>query len=258
MGSFILCHKKKAKHPYEIIRIHKNIYTLEELCFYLCNHIYLIDHTIMNKNICDWLSSELELTKLSEKLLQLIDGQGSIEEFICEILSASSIYTADELKKMQAVLEKLKNQKPIEKQKCKADNLMESGSIPAAISLYQAIIHGERDESMDGKFYGRVYGCLGAAYGKMFLYEDAAKMYEAAFQICEEESMLKAYLYASKQYLKQEKYQEVVGKSAMFQKVDQELQDEIRRIENEEQTISYEDTFEEWKETYRLISTGAI
>ena len=51
MGSLILCHKKKAKHPYEISRIHTRISTLEELCYYLCNNLYLIDYTIMNEQI---------------------------------------------------------------------------------------------------------------------------------------------------------------------------------------------------------------
>ena len=37
MGSLILCHRKKAKHPYEVSRVHKRIYTIEELCYYLCN-----------------------------------------------------------------------------------------------------------------------------------------------------------------------------------------------------------------------------
>ena len=42
MGSIILCHKKKAKRPYEISRINRRVYTIEELCYYLCNHLYLI------------------------------------------------------------------------------------------------------------------------------------------------------------------------------------------------------------------------
>ena len=75
-----------------------------------------------------------------------------------------------------------------------------------AILIYQSIIHGAHDDSVDGKFYGRVYGCLGAAYGKIFLYEEAAKMYEAAFQICEEESMRRAYLYCCKKSMSSEKY----------------------------------------------------
>ena len=55
MGSIILCHKKKARRPYEITRVHRKIYTIEELCFFLCNHLYLIDYTIMNEQLCDWL-----------------------------------------------------------------------------------------------------------------------------------------------------------------------------------------------------------
>ena len=54
MGSLILCHSKRAKRPYEISRVHMRIYTIEELCYYLCNNLYLIDYTIMNRRLCDW------------------------------------------------------------------------------------------------------------------------------------------------------------------------------------------------------------
>ena len=48
MGSLILCHKKRAKRPFEISRVHMRIYTIEELCYYICNNLYLIDYTIVN------------------------------------------------------------------------------------------------------------------------------------------------------------------------------------------------------------------
>ena len=57
MSSLILCHKRHAKQPYEITRIHRRIYTIEELVYYLCNHLYLIDYTIMNENLCDTLNT---------------------------------------------------------------------------------------------------------------------------------------------------------------------------------------------------------
>ena len=41
MGSLILCHRKHAVRPYDITRIHRKIYTIEELCYYLCNNLYL-------------------------------------------------------------------------------------------------------------------------------------------------------------------------------------------------------------------------
>ena len=68
MGSLILCHSKRAKRPYEISRVHMRIYTIEELCYYLCNNLYLIDYTIMNRRLCDWLEDELGLAKMAEDL----------------------------------------------------------------------------------------------------------------------------------------------------------------------------------------------
>ena len=50
MGNLILCHDRRASHPYEITRIHCRVYTIEELCYYLCNNLYLIDYTIMNSS----------------------------------------------------------------------------------------------------------------------------------------------------------------------------------------------------------------
>ena len=258
MSSLILCHKKKAKCAYEIARIHRRIYTIEELCYYLCNHLYLVDYTIMNEKLCDWLKEELELIELSDTLKNMLEQSVSMEQFVMTILEYSSIYTTAELNQIQEILDRLKNQSPIEKQKYKADNLLDSGSVKSAIMAYQEIIHGERDESIDGKFYGRVYGCLGAAYGRLFLYEEAAKMYEAAFQICEEESMLKAYLYACRKYMSGEAYMALLQKSQIYQAVDSELAVEVAEIEGNIKVLQYEDTLTNWKNQYRRISTGEM
>ena len=59
MGSLILCHKKRAKRPFEISRVHMRIYTIEELCYYICNNLYLIDYTIVNERLCRWIGDEL-------------------------------------------------------------------------------------------------------------------------------------------------------------------------------------------------------
>lgn len=256
MGSIILCHKKKARRAYEINQVHRRIYTIEELCFYLCNHLYLIDYTIMNSRLCDWLEEELELSELAEILRQSLNQNGSPEQFAMTILAHSSIYTTAELNQIQSVLNKLKNQKPIEKQKYKADNLLESGAVKQAILIYQSIVHGESDDSVDKKFYGRVYACLGSAYGRLFLYEEAAKMYEAAFQICEEEAMLKAYIYACRQYMPREEYKRLLERSQVYQSVEIRLQEEIAEIDQNMKFSLEEDTLEQWKEQYRRMGTG--
>lgn len=256
MGSIILCHKKKAKRPYEITRIHRKIYTIEELCYFLCNHLYLIDHTIMNEHLCEWLEEELELTELAKSLRQHLEQYGSMQQFVVTILAYSSIYTTAELNHVQNVLDKLKNQKPVEKQKFKADNLLANGALKPAILIYQSILQDEVDESVDKKFYGRVYGCLGSAYGKMFLYEEAARMYEAAFQICEEESMLKAYLYCCYRYLPANEYETLISKSPIYQSIDKYTKQSIEEMEGNFKFSMTEDTLDKWKENYRKVGTG--
>jgi tetratricopeptide (TPR) repeat protein len=258
MSSLILCHKKKAKKAYEITRIHRKIYTIEELCYYLCNHLYLVDYTIANEQLAEWLEAELELSELAEELNRLLEQNGTIEQFVMTILSYSSIYTSGELKHIQDVLDRLKNQKPVEKQKYKADNLLESGSVKSAIMVYREILYGERDESMEGTFYGKVYACLGAAYGRLFLYKEAAKMYEAAYQICEDKDMLKAYLYASRNFMSGEEYMQLLQRSQLFQDMDSEITKTVREVSDNVTVLQYEDTLEHWKNQYRRISTGEI
>ena len=107
MGSLILCHKKRAKRPFEISRVHMRIYTIEELCYYICNNLYLIDYTIVNERLCRWIGDELELPELSSELRRLLRENGSMEEFVLTILKESNIYAAAEIHKMQSVLEQL-------------------------------------------------------------------------------------------------------------------------------------------------------
>ena len=175
MGSLILCHSKRAKRPYEISRVHMRIYTIEELCYYLCNNLYLIDYTIMNRRLCDWLEDELGLAKMAEDLRRDLDQNATLEEFVLTILKGSVIYAPSEIVKIQNLLEQLKNQRDVERAKYKADSLMKSGEYESAILVYQSILSQDWDESVNKKFYGKIYGCLGSAYGYLFLYKEAAE-----------------------------------------------------------------------------------
>ena len=160
MGSLILCHKKRAKRPFEISRVHMRIYTIEELCYYICNNLYLIDYTIVNERLCRWIGDELELPELSSELRRLLRENGSMEEFVLTILKESNIYATAEIHKMQSVLEQLQSQRDVEKEKYKADSLQNSKEYESAILVYQSIINRDWDESVRSFMgvYMRVWG----------------------------------------------------------------------------------------------------
>ena len=68
MSGYILCQTGRAEIPYFIENISMNIYSLEELCYYLDNNLYLIDQTILNEGLCSWIQEELKLPALAAKL----------------------------------------------------------------------------------------------------------------------------------------------------------------------------------------------
>ena len=251
MGSLILCHDQHAAHPYEITRIHCKIFTMEELCYYLCNNLYLIDYTIMNEQLCGWLEEDIGKRELADQLRDVIRMRGSVEKFVLTILKSSGLYKEAEMIRIQNVLERLKNQKDIERQKYKGDNLLESGEVEEAILVYQAILNEGEDENTDPKFYGNIYASLGSAYGRMFLYQQAARMYDRAYQICEDPKLLKPYLYASYKYMSMEEYHILLTKNDTYAEINTELRSEMKEIREGIQMEMSEQLTDKWKQQYR-------
>ena len=251
MGNLILCHDRHAAHPYEITRIHCRIFTIEELCYYLCNNLYLIDYTIMNGQLCYWLDEELEMKALASELRDVLRLHGSVEKFVLTILKSSRLYREPEMIRIQNVLEHLKNQKDIERQKFKGDNLLESGEVEEAILVYQAILNGEKDETVDEKFYGKIYASLGAAYGRLFLYQESAKMYDCAYQICGDKTLIKPYLYASYKYMSLEEYHILITKSEEYMEINAQMRREVDKINQEVSVEPEPGIMEKWKRSHR-------
>lgn len=253
MGSLILCHKKRAKQPYVITRVHIRVYTIEELCYYICNNLYLIDYTFMNRQLCEWIGEELQMRELAKVLTNEIDKNCTVEQFALTILDMSTIYGQSEINKIQNMLERLQNQKPAEKAKYKADRLLESGEYASAIQVYQSIVHDEWDGSVNKEFYGKVYGCLGTAYGRMFLYGEAAEAYKKGFELCEDTDMLKAYLYCCYRHMTPASYVKMLSGNSLYLSMDSLLKEEVKKAQRSVDMDVEDSTLESWKKTYRRI-----
>ena len=83
-------------------------------------------------------------------------------------------------------------------------------------------------------------------------------MYEAAFQICEEDSMRKAYVYCCKKFMSEDAYKKMLAGNEVYQVVDEELEMEIKEFQKHSKPVWNEDTLSEWKEQYRRLGTGEI
>ena len=66
MGGLRICKYKTANAPFFIKRISVNIYTMEELCYYIYHNFALVDDSVMNEDPFSWLENELELPRMGE------------------------------------------------------------------------------------------------------------------------------------------------------------------------------------------------
>lgn len=195
MSGYILCQVKKAKKPYFIENISTNIYSIEELCFYLCRNLYLIDHTIRNEEMAKWLEDELGLRSLAAKVRPYLKESHPLSEFLYPILKEINYLGYEELKTLNAQLQKMEEEPVIVQKKKKADCLVMGGMYVNAIQNYQEVL--SRDDGQKPDFTAAVLHNLGCSYGYLFQKEDAAecfwKSYEKSHSMDELDIYLAAY-----------------------------------------------------------------
>ena len=146
MSSYILCQVKRASMPYYIENISTNIYSIEELCYYFYHNIYLLDETILNEHLCDWLRKELGLEKLYKRLYKVLEDGLGTSEFILAVFKEINYLTHKEFKELNEKLNLLELQPVVLREKKKGDYLVENKMYVNAIRIYENALQKEDKE----------------------------------------------------------------------------------------------------------------
>ena len=192
MSGLIFCSYKRAARPYYLESAGKNIYSIEELCYFLQDNIYLLDENIMTPEFCGWLETELQAVALSEKLRQLMDGRKGFRAFCMQIITDSGYFSKNEMQFLGMKLQKMDHQSNYENRKIKADQLMERGKYLAAVLEYRNLLGHASKSPSDVRVSGDIWHNMGTAYAKMFCFERAVSCYERAYELSHRADSLKA------------------------------------------------------------------
>ncbi len=192
MSGLIFCSYKRAARPYYLESAGKNIYSIEELCYFLQDNIYLLDENIMTPEFCGWLETELQAVALSEKLRQLMDGRKGFRAFCMQIITDSGYFSKNEMQFLGMKLQKMDHQSNYENRKIKADQLMERGKYLAAVLEYRNLLGHASKSPSDIRVSGDIWHNMGTAYAKMFCFERAVSCYERAYELSHRADSLKA------------------------------------------------------------------
>lgn len=125
MGELLLCNEAIAAMPYYIEGVSINVYSIEELNYYIINNTYLLDDDFMSLELCTWIENHAHLPKLAMHLRTIISTNGRLSAFVTELLEYSGYCTKEELKNTHDALKELEEKSEFECLKIRADRLME-------------------------------------------------------------------------------------------------------------------------------------
>ena len=201
MGSYILCQTQRTEVPFYIENISTNIYSLEELCYFLYHNLYLIDQTVIREELCTWIDEELHLPGLAARLRPHLGKFADIEDFLYPVFKEINYLTYEELRDLNARLAKMDEEPLRLRKKKKGDALAENGMYVNAIQEYQELLKREADADEERSDEERLLDSaishnLGCAYARLFQMEKAVECFWNAFLFSGNDRDLKTYLLA--------------------------------------------------------------
>ena len=193
MGKVILCEARQAVVPYTFVNTKVEVYSYEELCFYIYNNAVLLNPEQFQGRLVQWIKTELGMEGLAGKLMELLAGDSSFIEILVAILSAGSYYETAEIQQFIDKQELVTLLPAEEKTKLRADSFLMYKRVLKAISLYDGILRQE-ETIEDKKFLGDVYHNKGVALAKDMELAKAKLCFLEACERNKKKPSLEAYI----------------------------------------------------------------
>ena len=182
MSTLIYCQNSISANPYYIEEASLNIYSLEELSYFILNNVYLLSTKLMNAELCNWIGRELKQPKLATELLGLVQSNAPLHIFIGHILGANGYASTKEIKDTLGIISTFENKSEAERKKMRADRLMACDKLVDAIYEYETLLADEVAKTMSRSVEGDVYHNLGCAFARLFLFDEGIRCFDEAYK----------------------------------------------------------------------------
>lgn len=192
MGGYRLCRIKAAEHPYFIEAISTNVYTIEELCYYMFHNTALIDATFVGTQLTRWVAQELGLAKTATAMERAFLENKNLADFLVPVFEETGYLTAQEIRQYRADLEKQLRDPSYVRMKRKGDALARYGKFAAAGRTWRQALdlaeNLENEEELPEEqfrqrkkdFMASVWHNIGVTGMKMLDYEESISAFAKA------------------------------------------------------------------------------
>lgn len=225
-----LCEIRRARHPFFIESIGINIYSAEELCYYLQQYVYLIDETLINERLCDWIREELDLNKAANDMKHALVSKEGTAAFFTPFLRECRYLSDEETKAVLEQITGMEVETEDKRRKQKADQLLRFKLFRNAITEYEKLLEKRHEGRIDRLFYADVQDHLAASYAHLFQFEDAAEHLWQSYELTKSRQTLEKYLKLLPLFLSENRYGQRIEEIGIKPSVAQECREEAEQL----------------------------
>lgn len=207
-----LCVGEYSATPFYITGLDMPICCMEELCYCLKENAFLLDTSLLEDGLADWIGNCCGLQELARELYPLIHKQGSLSALVTLILEYVGFYSAETIRDVEQVIKQGAGLSSIEKRKKQIDYMVSKKKYLAAIKGYDTLLStwregdGKTQEVPAAGIRASILHNKGVALAGMMLYDQAAEIFHAAYETEPNEASFQAYLAAKRMELEEGEY----------------------------------------------------
>lgn len=209
MSHIILGTGNYAKIPYFFEKTYVNLYSLEELCFCLVENAEFVEQDIAGDKLARWLEEQCGLSELAHALYAMVNKKASADVYVETILEYAGLYPSEVIEHTGMVIRNNEGLNPYEKQKAKADYMLQNKRYTIALERYDELLTRLPEE--EGELRGSLLHNMGVIYAKLFMFEFAQEKFMEAYNINGNTESLKQFLAARRMHDSDSEYVDYIA-----------------------------------------------
>ncbi len=252
-----VCVGDYATTPYCIAGPEIRVYCMEELCYCLRENAFLLDLSLLEEKLVDWIAEECKVKELAKELYPMVRKQGALSSFVTLILEYVGLYDSEIIREVEKVLKEGSGLSKLEKRKNQIDYLVRKRKYPAAVHRYDDLLAVWQEEWESGgqlpmdRVKAQILHNKGVALACMMEYGAAAECFWQANEIEEREENYQAYLAAKRMELSEGDYLGFIAEQPGSYEQSLKLEKRIEQLKEgfkEQEAAAVLEDLQEWRE----------
>lgn len=196
MGKLIQCSSPLALTPYHFRLTDTNVYSMEEVCYYIWHNIYMIQEEVFDREFVMWIEKELHMEETSHKLACLIQDHKNLKDIVVTICCSCDYYDEEEINALIHLMDEIEQMPAYARKKHKGDTYLACHSYEKALEEYEKVFESDEVLHAEKEAYGSIFHNMGVAYSNLAEFRKAAEYFLKAYEQNKKDASLSQGLFA--------------------------------------------------------------